>query len=159
GRRGRCGVEEIARPTNTALVLRSSFPAPVHVHDEPRIAVSVRRGGGRRPRSGAAQGGEEDLALGRRQLAGIFDDGLEQLVVELRKIVRLPVVAGAGGEQRIEGLLPGRIKLHSDVLADRSTKLTQRRDERLADGWIAGIAQRQRDDLLTVHFGRQERQG
>jgi len=58
----------------------------VHVHDELRIAVDVSGIVGARPRGGAADGAQEDLALRRGQLAGVLDDGVEQPVVELREL-------------------------------------------------------------------------
>ena len=46
------------------------------------------------------------------------DDGVEEAVLERREVVGLPVVAGARGEQRVERLLPGRVRLDADVLAE-----------------------------------------
>ena len=70
----------------------------------------------------------------------------------------LPVVAGAGGEQRVEGLLPGDVGLDADVLAQRGAELAQRLDERLALLRVTRVEQREHDDLLAVDLLGEERQ-
>ncbi len=122
------------------------------------VAVRVRRGVRGRPGGGTADGAEKDLALRRRQLPDVRDDGVEEPVLERREIVGLPVIAGAGGEQRVEGLLPGDVRLDADVFAQGGAELAQRLDERLTLLRVARIDQRERDDLLAVDLLGEERQ-
>src|SRR6185437_2469843 len=90
-----CFCEETTRPLDAARVLRGRLPASVHVHHV--IGVSVRVGHclGCYSAGLSADGADEDLALGRRQLGGVFDDYIDRAVAELCEIVRLPVIAGA----------------------------------------------------------------
>ena len=72
--------------------------------------------------------------------------------------MRLPVVARAWREQRIEGLLPRRVRRRPDVLAETRTEAAQPLDVPFALRQIAVMEDREHDDLAAVHVGRQERQ-
>ena len=144
------GSEEVARPADAARVVGWVRPAAVEVHDELGVAVRVRRGARGRPGSGAAEGAEKDLALRGRQLPDVRDDDVEEPVLERREVVGLPIIAGAGGEQRVEGLLPGDVRLDADVFAQGGAERAQRRDERRPLLRVARIEQRERHDPLAV---------
>lgn len=72
--------------------------------------------------------------------------------------MRLPVIARTFRQKWIEGLLPGCIRLHADVLAVRLAESAQRRDQPFACARITRITYSQRDDLLPMHVRRQEGQ-
>jgi hypothetical protein len=78
------GIEEVARLADAARVVGRVLPAPVDIQDELGIAVGVYRSVRCRTVGGAAEGAQEDLALRRRQLADVLDNGVEQSVVERR---------------------------------------------------------------------------
>src|SRR6185437_5199541 len=83
--------EETTRPLDTARVLRGRLPASVHVHHVIGVPVRVGHCLGCYSAGLSANGSDEDLALGRRQLAGVFDDHIDRAVAELCKVMRLPV--------------------------------------------------------------------
>ena len=142
----------------TALVLSGRLPATVHIHDvvsvPARVGHRIRRDAGRL----ATHRADKDLTLRGRQLAGIFDDGVDRAVAKSREVMRLPIVPRAPRQERIEGLLPGGVRLDADLLAVRRAESAQRLDQFLALSGVARIAQGERDDLFSVDLLRQERQ-
>jgi hypothetical protein len=68
--------------------------------------MGVRRGVGGRPHRGSADLAEKDFAVRRREVADVLDGRLDGSIADIREIVRLPIVARARGQQRIERLLP-----------------------------------------------------
>lgn len=151
-------VEEFACPGDAALVLGGRLPAGVHVQGvvgvSARVGRCIRRYAGRL----AAERANEDLAMRRWQLAGVFDDGVDRTVAELREVVRLPVIARTRRQERIKGLLPCGVRLHADVFAVCRAESAQRLNQLLAISGVARIAQGERDDLFSVHLFGQERQ-
>ena len=93
----------LARPRAHPLIVARIGPATVHVHDVVRIAAD--KGSGRRfhARHRTAELGHEDLALRSRQAAGGGDHEVERRIAQRAEVVRLPVVAAARCQQRIEG--------------------------------------------------------
>lgn len=77
-------------------------------------------------------------------------------VSERGEVMRLPIVACAGCQQRIEGLLPGGKRLHSDVGSMRRTELPERRDRALPRRRISGVGEGKRHHLPAVDRLRQE---
>ena len=152
------GFEVGSRPADAAFVVASVLPAAVDIHHEARVAVRV----GGRVRGDSGRRGpdraKEDLALRRRQGPDVLDQGVEQAVGERREVVRLPVVACAGRQQRVERLLPRRVRLHADVLAQHRAERPQRIDQRLALRRLAGVADCEREDLRVLYRFRQEGQ-
>ena len=134
--------------------------APARVHVDHELDVAVRIGGlaGRHPVDGAAEVADERFALAARQAQDrVADDALDVAVQGL-EVVRLPVVARTGREQRIERGLPGCERHRADLLAGRLAEAAQARREFIAAVDLADPAERDDDDLLAVHRGRQERQ-
>ena len=72
--------------------------------------------------------------------------------------MRLPVIARPPHQERIEGLLPGDVRLHANVFAVRRAEPAQRRDELFPLSGIARITHGERDDLFPVDVRREEGQ-
>ena len=65
----------------------------------------------------AADQPNENFALGARELARVLDDCVGRAIVELGKVVRLPIVSRSWCEQRVECFLPSRVGLRPKVFA------------------------------------------
>jgi len=111
--------EKFARPGDAALVLGSRLPATMHVHHVIGVSARVGHRLGRYAGCLPADRADENIALRRRQLAGVFDDGSDRPTVQSGEVVRLPVVARPFRQKWIEGLLPGGVRLY----AERSTRV------------------------------------
>ena len=146
------------RPVAAGRVVGRALPAPVDVHDAARVAPRV--GGFRRRdcRHGAAELGEEDLALGPRRLLGRLDGEVDQSVVHGAEVVRLPVVACAGGEQRIEGRLERGVGIAPEVAAGGRAEAEHRRGRARAGIGVARVQHREDDHVLAVNRLGQEGQ-
>jgi hypothetical protein len=114
-RRGR--VEKRSGPGDALLILLSALPTSVHVQHEVGIAVRVGGVVRRDPCGLAAEQADEDLTMGGWELARILDDDVEGCVVQTREVVRLPVIARAGREQRVKRALPPDVGLRAEVCA------------------------------------------
>lgn len=157
GERLRLG-EELACPGDAARILGGGLPASVHVHHVIGVSARISYRPGRYARRLSSDRANEDLAVRRRQLGGVFDDGGDDAIIELREVMRLPVVSRTWRQEWIEGLLPGAVWLHAYVLAVRRAEPAQRLDQLLALIGITRIAQRERDNFFAVNVVGQERQ-
>src|SRR6266508_1894052 len=128
----RTGVKKSARPFDAAHILRRAVPSSVHIQDELGVPVRVSHRVGRHTIGRAGDMADENLALGRGQLAGVLDDRIQRAVVELGEVMRFPVVSSSGREQGIEGFLPLSIRLRANVLAQDVAEGSQALDQLLA---------------------------
>ena len=102
----RAGVKKSARPLDATRILRRTVPSSVHIQDELGVPVRVSRRVGRHTIGRAGDMADENLALGRGQLAGVFDDRIERAVADLSEVMRFPIISSSGREQGIEDFLP-----------------------------------------------------
>ena len=86
----------------------------------------------------------------------VLDQRVDQPIVYAREVVRLPVVACARREERIERLLPAGVGMRPHDVGDRLAEATQRLERALAGGHVAGVEHGQDDDLRAVHGDWQE---
>src|ERR1700739_1642453 len=128
------------------------------VHGKLRIAVGIGRCVDSYAAGGAAKLTHENLALAGRQVRRLVYERVEEPVAELEEIVRLPVIVGTGREQRVERGLPGREGLHADHVGDWISERAQWFQGAVALVLLSRVADGERDDLLAVDLGRQERQ-
>ena len=158
-----CGATPRRTPAPSAMqaVVRRRRPPSARG----RSSRSARRGGvgrgvGRRRAQRRRRLGDEDLALRRRQPRGVDRRALRSAPsLELGEVVRLPVVARAGREQRIEGLLPAACTAHGPTCSPTAAPNCRSGVDRpLASLGIAGIDDGKHHDVLAVHLGGQERQ-
>jgi len=95
--RERCGSrEQLARPGHTDGILPGLTPACVDVHDKMSSAVRIRCSIHRHAAHGAANVGNEDLALGAGQTRHCVGDCADRAIREFGEIMGLPVVASSG---------------------------------------------------------------
>jgi len=100
---------------------------------------------------------EKDLAMRRWKVADVLQGRIDGFIAQFREIVRLPIIARARRQQRVEGLLPGAIRLHADEFPQRLSEMPHRLD-RLSPGLrVAGVKERKRDDPGAVHLRRKKR--
>src|SRR6516162_3263429 len=105
--RKRCGSrEQLACPGHTGTILPGLTPARVDVHDKMSSAVRIGCSIGRHTAHNASDVGNEDLALWARQTRHCVGDCADRTIRQFGEIMRLPIVAGAGCEKRIECRLP-----------------------------------------------------
>ena len=117
-----CGAsawKEAARPFDAGGVLRRIAPAAVNVDNELDVAAGE---GGRVGRHALicppiARRTSRTRWTGSRLTASRSD--VDRGVGQLLQVVGLPVVARAGGQQRIECLLPADERMRADEIADR----------------------------------------
>ena len=134
-------LEDTPRPRAHALVVAAVGPAAVHVHDVVRVAGDERGRVGLDARHRAAELGEEDLALRPGQGRRRRDRDVDRVIAQAAEVVRIPVVAPARGEERIERLLESGVWGRPDVDAERiAERSTGRRCAGLRDAplWTSG---------------------
>ena len=121
--RKRCNSrEQFACPGHTDGILPGLTPARVDVHDKMSSAVRISRRLRRHAAHGAADVGNEDLALWARQTRHCVGNCADRTIRQFDEIIRLPIVAGSGCEKRIECRLPAH-----EGSSDRSTDHPRRR--------------------------------
>src|SRR5712691_8827717 len=97
--------------------------------------------------------------MGCWAFARVLDHRIEGRVGQGRKIVRLPVVTEARGEQGIKGALPHDIGLGAYVFAEDLREVPNGGNQFLALGRISSIEDSEHDDFFSVDFGGQKWQG
>ena len=78
-------------------------------------------------------------------------------VADLGKVVRLPVIPGAGRKQPVERLLPVNIRLNADELAVWRAECLKRFDQLFALSRVANIEDSEDNDLFSMNFFRKKR--
>src|SRR6266699_1461556 len=97
--------------------------------------------------------------MGCWEFARVLDHRIEGRVGQGRKIVRLPVVAEARGEQGVKGALPHHIGLGTNVFTKDLCEAPNGGDQILALGRISSVEDGEHDDLFSVDFCGQKWQG
>lgn len=133
------GMEKFTRPTNAPFVVSCIKPATMDIHGVFGITVAVRHSVGRWPGCRTTIGAKENLALGRGLLLDVVNHGVEQAIIECSEIVGFPVVTRPRRKQRIKSLLPGCVRLHADMLTERSCEIEQGVDQCLARHCVTRI--------------------
>src|SRR6516225_9497770 len=99
---------------SSTRILRASMHVDVELAS--RCAYAALRSGSA---GGAADGGDDDLAVRRGDVPDGRDDSIEERALGGREVVGLPIVAGSRSEQRVKDPLPAGVRLDADVLRDR----------------------------------------
>src|SRR2546427_4957958 len=143
------------------------MPGPMRYTSGPRLVSPIGRvrsirtwrplGIGRlircNPRGLASYEADKDLAMGCWEFARVLDHSVEGWVGQGRKIVRLPVVTEARGEQGVEGALPHHIRLGAYVFAKDFCEVPNGGNQFLALGRISSVEDSEHDDFFSVDFG------
>src|SRR6516225_4041356 len=123
--------------------------------------MALRKGCGLLPHPAcrAAHMPDENLTFRPRKFRHRVEENVDGFVRQIHEVMTLPVIAGAGRQQRVESLLPTdkwcRTNDVSNGLADR----TQFGHRLLALFNIAAVAHRENEYFAPVPLRRQKRQG